>query len=69
MKNALICQVLTSAFKGTRLARLFHLAVGAGVARPKTSTALFVGAFGQANPAPTVFGKCRHPFCILNERP
>ncbi len=31
--------------------RLFHLSVGAGSARPKTSTALFVGAFGQANPA------------------
>ena len=27
--------------------------VGAGAARPNTSTILFVGAFGQANPAPT----------------
>ena len=34
--------------------RLFHLAVGAGFARPKTPTALlFEGAFGQATPAPT----------------
>ena len=33
--------------------RLFHLTVGAGSARPKTSTALFVDVFGQANPAPT----------------
>lgn len=32
--------------------RFFHLPVGAGFARLKTSTALFVGAFGQANPAP-----------------
>ena len=31
---------------------LFHFIVGAGFARPNTSTALFVGAFGQANPAP-----------------
>ena len=28
--------------------------VGAGSARPNTSTYVFVGAFGQANPAPTV---------------
>ena len=27
--------------------------VGAGSARPNTSTYVFVGAFGQANPAPT----------------
>ena len=33
---------------------MFFYRVGAGSARPNTSTYVFVGAFGQANPAPTV---------------
>ena len=39
--------------KTTAHARFFHLLVGAGFARPNTLTNVFVGAFGQANPAPT----------------
>ena len=42
--------------------------VGAGFACPKTSTALFVGAFGQADPAPTGnLVKCGHSN-LINEK-
>ena len=45
-----------------------YIGVEAGSARPKISTALVIGTFRQANPAPTVFGKRGHPFSVLNER-
>ena len=40
--------------------------VGAGFARPDTSTDMFMGALGQANPAPTSkLAKCGHSFIFF----
>ena len=41
--------------------------VGAGFARPDTSTDISMGALGQANPAPTSkLAKCGHSFVFFN---